>query len=96
MSRKFRHIRTMQNLDDEILKLTLKKKILEQDMLNNVDDFKKSLSPKHLLAEAFGLEPSGSSSAGRIFTIIKSLALTFSAVRGGIGVYNKVKKIFNR
>lgn len=91
--KKYNHIRTLQNLDDEILKLKLKKNILEKEMLNNVGDIKRSLSPKHLLGEALGIK-TGDSTRNRFFSILKSLALGFSAVRGGLGIFNRVKRLF--
>lgn len=95
MKNKYQHIRTVQNLEDEILKLKLKKNIIEQEMVNNVDDFKRSLSPKHLIGEALGLQ-FDSGGENKFFTILKSLALTFTAVRGGLGVFNRIRRIFKR
>lgn len=92
---KFNHIRTTDDLDDELLKLKLKKKILEQEMLNNVDDFKRSLSPKHLIGEVFGFDMD-SNTGSRLFSTLKALAITFSAVRGGLGVFNRVKRLFRK
>lgn len=89
------NIHSLEQLDDELLKLKLKKKIIEQEMLNNVDDFKRSLSPRHLIGEALGIDLSHQTGS-RIFSTLKSLAIAFSAVRGGVGVYNRVKRLFRR
>lgn len=95
MMTKYMNIHSLEQLDDELLKLKLKKKIIEQEMLNNVDDFKRSLSPRHLIGEALGIDLSHQTGS-RIFSTLKSLAIAFSAVRGGVGVYNRVKRLFRR
>ena len=95
MMTKYKNIHSLQQLDDELLKLKLKKKIIEQELLNNVDDFKNSLSPKHLIGEALGIDTSHYNGS-RIFSTIKSLAITFSVIRGGVGVFNRVKRLFRR
>ncbi len=95
MMTKYNHIRSLEQLDDELLKLKLKKEIIEQELLNNVDDFKKSLSPRHLIGEALGIDVSHQTGS-RIFSTLKSLAITFSAIRGGLGIFNRVKRLFGR
>lgn len=95
MMTKYNHIQNLKQLDDELLKLKLKRKIIEQEMLNNVDDFKRSLSPRHLIGEALGIDVSHQTGS-RIFSTIKSLAIAFSAVRGGVGIFNRVKRLFRK
>lgn len=92
---KYHHIRNMKQLDDELLKLKLKKRIIEEELLNNVDEFKRSLSPRHLIGEALGIDVSHQTGS-KIFSTIKSLAIAFSVVRGGVGVYNRVKRLFRK
>lgn len=95
MITKYNHIHSLKELDDELLKLKLKKKIIEQELLNNVDDFKKSLSPRHLIGEALGIDVQHHTGS-KIFSTLKSLAIAFSAVRGGVGIFNRVKRLFRK
>lgn len=96
----------MRDLDNEIIRLKLKKSILEQELGNNVDDFKQSMRPINLIREAIGF--SGHSNKfqfleerdnvfnnGKIFTVLKYLALTVSTVKGGKRIFRTVKRIFS-
>lgn len=103
---KYEHIKSMKDLDNEILRLKVKKHIIKEELGNNVSDFKASLSPINLIKEALGF--SGSSEQkfdlledkdnifnnGKIFTYLKYLALTVSAVKGGTSIVRKIKRIF--
>jgi len=103
---KYSHIRSMSDLDNELIRLKLKKKILEQELSNNVNDFKESMRPINIFREAIGI--SGHSNKlqflneddnifrdGRLFTWLKYLALTVSTVKGGRRIFKTVKRIFS-
>lgn len=103
---KYEHIRSLKDLDNEILRLKIKKNIITEELGNNFGDFKESLRPVNLIKEALGLTGHGASNlpiledkanifnTGKIFTYLKYLALTVSAVKGGSSLIKKVKRIF--
>lgn len=103
---KYEHIKSLKDLDNEILRLKIKKNIITEELGNNFGDFKESLRPVNLIKEAFGLTGNGGNKlqlledkdnifhSGKIFTYMKYLALTVSAVKGGAGLIRKVKRIF--
>lgn len=101
---KYAHIRSMKDLDNEIIRLKLKKNILEQELGKNVDDFKESMRPINIVREALGI--SGRSNKlqflderdnifnnGKVFTWLKYLALTVSTVKGGRRIFKTVKRL---
>ncbi len=104
---KYAHIKSLKDLDNEILRLKIKKSIIQQDLANNVDDFKESLRPMNLIKEALGISGSKSSgqtqflnggngmfSNGKFFTYIKYIALGVSTIKGGASLISSIKKIF--
>ncbi len=96
----------MKDLDNEILRLKLKKNIIQDELRYNVSDFKASLSPINLIKEALGISSGdgngegffdgkqGIFRSGKIFTYLKYLALTVSTVKGGSKLIRKIKGIF--
>lgn len=96
----------MKDLDNEILRLKLKKTIIKDELKSNVSDFKSSLSPINLLKEALGIsggERGGNGhlndsdsifSSGKIFTYIKYIALTVTTIKGGSKLIRRIKSIF--
>ncbi len=96
----------MKDLENEILRLKIKKNIIKEELGNNVVEFKESLRPINLIKEALGIAGSGSRkhelledndnifSNGKIFTYLKYLALTVSTVKGGASLVKKVKRLF--
>lgn len=103
---KYSHIKSMKDLDNEILRLKIKKNIIKEELGNSVTDFKESLKPLNLIKEAIGISGNGSRkytlleekdnifNNGKIFTYLKYLALTVSTVKGGTSLIRKVKRIF--
>lgn len=105
-TKKYAHVRSMRDLDNEIIRLKLKKNILKQDLTNNLVDFKESMRPINLFKEVIGI--SGHSNKlqfleerdnifrdGKVFTWLKYLALTVSTVKGGSRIFRTVKRIFS-
>lgn len=104
---KYTHVRSVKDLDNEILRLRIKKNILEQDLNTNLTDFKRSLYPGNIIREALGFatRPGGKFqiltkednifSNGKIFTYLKYLALAVSTIKGGTKVVRRVKRIFS-
>lgn len=104
-TKKYAHIRSERDLDNEIIRLKLKKSIIEQELSNNVSDFKESMRPINIFREAIGI--SGHSNklqflgegdnifqSGKVFTWVKYLALTVATLKGGRRIINTVKRIF--
>ena len=104
-TKKYAHVRSMTDLDNELIRLKLKKTIIEQELSNNLGDFKESMRPINIFREAIGI--SGQSNKlqfldegdnifhnGKIFTWLKYLALTVSTVKGGRRIFKTVKRIF--
>lgn len=106
MTNKYQHIKSLKDLDNEILRLKVKKNIITEELGNNFSDFKESLRPVNLIKEALGMIGNGGSKLqilenkgsifqnGKIFTYVKYLALTVSALKGGSALIKKVKRIF--
>lgn len=107
---KYGHIKSMKDLENEILRLKIKKNIITEELGNNFGDFKESLRPMNLIKEALGLIGNGNDGSnkfqlledkgtifnnGKIFTYLKYLALTVSAVKGGSTLIRKVKRLFH-
>ena len=96
----------MKDLDNELLRLKLKKTIIQDELKYNVSDFKASLSPINLLKEALGIsggerngegyfeDRHGIFRSGKIFTYLKYVALTVSTIKGGSKLIRKIKGIF--
>jgi|SRR5690554_124549 len=102
----YAHVRTMKDLENEIIRSKLKKNLLEQELENNVRDFKQSMRPVNVIREAFGMsgrankfqflnENDNIFNNGKIFTWLKYLALTVSTVKGGSRIVRSVKRIFS-
>src|SRR5690554_4392085 len=98
---KYAHVRSMKDLDNEIIRLKLKKNILEQELENNVNDFKQSMRPMNILREAIGMSGHSNNlqflderdnifNNGKVFTWLKYLALTVSTIKGGKRLINTV------
>lgn len=96
----------MNDLDNEILRLKLRKNVIKEELGYNVAELKQSLSPLNLIKEALGLGGGSSSKMqfledkdnifgnGKIFTYLKYLAITISTVKGGASLVKKIKRIF--
>ena len=104
-TKKYEHVRSMKDLDNEIIRLKLKKNILEQDLMNNVGDFKQSMRPINIFREAIGInghsnklqfldEGDNIFQSGKVFTWVKYLALAVATVKGGRRIVKTVKRIF--
>lgn len=106
-TRKYDHVRSIKDLENEILRFRIKKNILEQDLKQNLTDFKHSLYPGNIIREALGFatRPGGKFQLltkednifnnGKIFTYLKYLALAVSTVKGGSKVVRRIKRIFS-
>ena len=95
----------MNDLDNEIIRLKLKKSILQQELFNNVSDFKETMRPINIVREALGV--SGHSNklqfldegdnifrSGKVFTWVKYIALAAATLKGGRRIVNTVRRIF--
>ena len=103
---KYEHLRSMKDLDNEIIRLKLKKNIIEQELVNNLGDFKQSMRPINIIREAIGGisghtnrlqfldEGDNIFQSGKVFTWVKYLALAVATVKGGRRIVNTVKRIF--
>lgn len=101
---KYAHIKSMKDLDNEIVRLKIKKTIIKEEIGNNFVDLKESLRPINLLKDVFNIGDSNRFAAledndnifnnGKIFTYMKYVALLVSTVKGGTSLVRKVKRIF--
>jgi hypothetical protein len=84
----------MHNLEDEILKLNLKKGVIKEDMENNYLRVKRAFSPSHIVGEVLGIAPTRLGNH-KFLNVLKGGIIAFSTIRGGIGIFNKAKNIFS-
>ena len=103
---KYGHIKSMKDLDNEIVRLKIKKNIIKEELGNNFTDFKQSLRPINLIKEALNIGGGDSRrfpiledknnilNNGKIFTYLKYAALAVSTLKGGTSLFRKVRRIF--
>ncbi len=83
----------MKDLDNYILRLEIKKKVIGEQFSQNTVEFRESITIPGLLAGYFGVNTS-QSFRGRMYTVIRATVIAFSTFKGGKKLLKKIKGFF--
>ncbi len=90
---KYKGIKSIKDLDNHILRLEIKKKVIAEQLGNNTSEFRESITIPGLLAGYLGINTS-QSFRGRINTVVRATIIAFSTFKGGKQLLKKIKSIF--
>lgn len=90
---KYSDIKSMKDLDNYVLRLEIKKKVIAEQLGNNVSEFKESITIPGLLAGYFGINTS-QSFRGKLAVITRATVIAFSTFKGGKTLLKKIKGFF--
>jgi len=90
---KYSHIRSMKDLDLEIVRLDIKKKIIVEEMRGNMNDLREDLSFPNMLLNMIGVEVS-ENVRSKIYTIFRAAVIIFTTIRGGKKILRTISNIF--
>lgn len=83
----------MKDLDLEITRLDIKKKIIVEEMRGNVNDIRDDLSFPNMILNLIGVEVSENVKS-KIYTVFRASVLLFTTIRGGKKILRAIKGIF--
>ncbi len=85
----------MRNLEDEIVKMKLRRKVISEELQVDVQMMKRKMSPGYLLANALGISPD-SKASNTISKVLRTALVIGSTVKGTSTILKKGKSIFSR
>jgi len=83
----------MKDLDLEITRLDIKKKIIVEEMRGNVNDIREDLSFPNMILNLIGVEVSENVKS-KIYTVFRASVLLITTIRGGKKILRAIKGIF--
>jgi hypothetical protein len=89
----YKQIRSLDDLDEAILRNTLKREIIKQEFIANQNEFTSYFTSPAPLAHLLGIEISQSFKS-QTFTVLRSAVIIFSAFRGGMRVLRGIMSIW--
>lgn len=90
---KYSHVRSIKELNLEITRLEIKKKIIAEEMRGNVNDLREDLTFPNMLLNMIGLEVS-ENVRSKIYTIFRAGVIIFTTIRGGKKILRAITNIF--
>ena len=90
---KYSHIKSVNDLDLEISRLEIKKKVIVEEMRTSVHDLREDFTLPNMLMNMIGLEVS-ENIRSKIYTIFRAAVIIFTTIRGGKKLLRAITRVF--